>query len=80
MYTNLYLLQYQLEVDKFAHQRRQAPEFELRDFFAQILRFLIINMPASPDHGITADSFIYAAIKQAKITEPATNHCRINFY
>lgn len=80
MYNNLYLLQYQLEVDKCAHQRWWAPEFELQDFFGQILHFLIIIMPASPDHWVTADSFIYAAIKQAKITEPATNHCRINFY
>jgi hypothetical protein len=37
-------------------------------------------MPASPEHEITADSFIYTTTKQAKIMEPATDHCRINFY
>jgi hypothetical protein len=80
MHANLLVLQYQLDVDKFAHRRRQVPQFELRDFFGQILRFLIVDIPHAPEHGIEADSFIYAAIKQVKISEPATDRCRINYY
>ena len=80
MPANLLVLQYQLAVDKFAHQRHRAPEFELQDFFGQILRFLIVNIPHSPEHGIEADSFMYAVIKQVKISESSTNHCRINYY
>jgi hypothetical protein len=80
MHANLLVLQYQLDVDIFAHRRRQVPQFELRDFFGQILRFLIVDIPHAPEHGIEADSFIYAAIKQVKISEPATDHCRINYY
>ena len=74
------VLQYQLAVDKFAHLPRRAPEFELRNFFGQILLFLIINIPPSPKHQINANSFMYAVIKQVKISEPATGQCRINYY
>jgi hypothetical protein len=77
---NLLVLQYQLAVDKFAHLPRRAPEFELQDFFGQILCFVIVNIPHSPIHKIEADSFIYAFINQVKILEPATNQCRINYY
>ena len=62
------------------HQRRREPEFELRNFFGQILRLFVINIPASPQHEIREDSFIYAAIHQANISEPATDHCGINYY
>ena len=80
MLVNLLVLQYQLAVDKFAHLRRRAPEFELRDFFGQILRFVIVNIPHSPRVKIKADTLIYAVIKQASISEPATNRCRIPYY
>ena len=80
MHINLLVLQYQLAVDKFAHIPRRAPEFELQDFFGQILRFVIVNIPHSPIHNIKGDSFIYAFINQVKISEPATNQSRINYY
>ena len=80
MHINLLVLQYQLAVDKFAHIPRRAPEFELQDFFRQILRFVIVNIPHSPIHNIKGDSFIYAFINQVKISEPATNQSRINYY
>jgi hypothetical protein len=60
MHINLLVLQYQLAIDKFAHLPRRAPEFELQDFFGQILRFVIVDIPHSPIHEIEADSFIYA--------------------
>jgi hypothetical protein len=74
------VFQYQLAIDRYAHQRNRTPEFELQDFFGQILRFLIINIPPSPKHSIEAESFIYAAIHEVRISEPATDRCRINFY
>jgi hypothetical protein len=60
------VLQYQLAVDKFAHLPCRAPEFELQDFFGQILCFIIVNIPHSPIHEIQAKSFIYAFINQVK--------------
>jgi hypothetical protein len=80
MHINLLVLQYQLAVDKFAHLPCRAPEFELQDFFRQILRFVIVDIPHSPIHEIKADSFIYALINQVKISETATKQCRINYY
>ena len=80
VHINLLVLQYQLAVDKFAHLPRRAPEFELQDFFGQILRFVIVDIPHSPIHNIEADSFIYAFINQVKISELATNQCGINYY
>jgi hypothetical protein len=80
MLTCLLVLQYQLAVDKFAHLPHRAPEFELQDFFGQILHFVIVNIPHSPIHEIQAESFIYAFINQVKISELATNQCQINNY
>jgi hypothetical protein len=80
MCINLLVLQYQLAIDKFAHLPRRAPEFELQDFFGQILCFIIVNIPHSPIHNIKADSFIYTLINQVKISELATNSCGINYY
>ena len=79
-HINLLILQYQLAVDKFAHLPHRTPEFELQDFFRQILRFIIVDIPHSPIHKIKADSFIYAFIHQVNILEPATNQCGINYY
>ena len=80
MHINLLVLQYQLAVDKFSHLRCRAPEFELQDFFGQILRFVIVDIPHSPIHKIKADSFIYALINQVKISEPTTNESGVNYY
>ena len=74
------MFQYQLAIDRYAHQRYWTPEFELQDFFGQILHFIVINIPPSPEHNIEAKSFIYAAIREVRISEPATDHCRINYY
>ena len=52
----------------------------MQDFIGQILCFLIVNIPHSPEHGIEADSFMYVAIRQVKISKATMNHCRINYY
>ena len=74
------MFQYQLAIDRYAHQQNWAPEFELQDFFGQILCFLVINIPPSPEHSIEAESFIYTAIHKVRISEPATDCCKINYY
>ena len=65
----IYLIQYQLAVDKFAHRPRQAPQFELQDFFGQVLRFIVVNIPLSLDYGIEAQSFVYAVIDEIKLLD-----------
>jgi hypothetical protein len=65
----LYSIQYQLAVDKFAHRPRQAPQFELQDFFGQVLRFIVVNIPQSIDHGIEAQSLVYAVIDEVKVLD-----------
>jgi hypothetical protein len=80
VHINLLILQYQLAIDKFAHLPCKTPEFELQDFFRQILCFIIVDIPHSPIHNIEADSFIYAFINQVKNLEPATNQYGINYY
>ena len=79
-FMHIDLLILQLAVDKFAHLLHRAPEFELQDFFSQILHFIIVDIPHSPIHKIKADSFIYAFINQVKNLEPATDQCGINYY
>jgi hypothetical protein len=80
VHINLLILQYQLAVDKFAHLPHRTPEFEWQDFFGQILRFIIVDIPHSPIHNIEANSFVYTFINQVKISELATNQCGINYY
>jgi hypothetical protein len=69
----IYSIQYQLSVDKFAHQPCQAPQFELQDFFGQVLYFLVVNIPPSLDHGIEAQSLVYAVINKIKVLYHGTN-------
>jgi hypothetical protein len=57
-----------------------VPEFELKDFFGQVLLFITVNIPPSPEHRIQPDTLAYAVIKHTKISEPATDHCMINYY
>jgi hypothetical protein len=67
------LIQYWLAVDKFAHQPCQAPQFELQDFFGQVLCFLVVDIPPSPDHGIKVQSFVYVVINEIKVLDHETN-------
>ena len=69
----IYSIQYQLAVDKFAHRPRQAPQFELQDFFGQVLQFIVVNIPLSLDHEIEAQSLVYAVIDEIKVQGYRTN-------
>ena len=76
----IYLIQYQLAVDKFAHRPRQAPQFELQDFFGQVLRFIVVNIPLSLDHGIEAQSLVYAVIDEVKVLDQGSRTNLYRFY
>jgi hypothetical protein len=69
----IYPIQYQLAVDKFAHQPHQGPQFELQDFFGQVLCFLVVNIPPSLNHGIKVQSLVYAVINEIKVLDHGTN-------
>jgi hypothetical protein len=56
-------------VDKFAHQRRRTSEFELRDFYGQLLRLLIINIPESQNDRVHPQTLVYALIKSVKLID-----------
>ena len=71
-YINSFLFQFQLLVDKYANQRRRAPEFELQDFYGQILRFLVVDIPdsqAQADLEIETGSLAYAVIRQINLLD-----------
>ena len=75
------LVTFQLLVDKYANQRCRAPEFELWDFYGQILRFLVVNIPASQaqaDLEIEAGLLVYAVIRQVNLLDEIAGG--INYY
>lgn len=76
----LIFFQYELLVDKYAHQPRRPSEFVPRTFFGQVLRFVVVEIPSNRQYDIEADTFIYAAIRKVIIMEPANDCCPINYY
>jgi hypothetical protein len=54
-------------VDRFAHQQCQTSEFELHDFFGQVLRLLIISIPDSQNDQVQPQMLVYALIKSVKL-------------
>ena len=74
MYINSFIFQYQLPVDKYANQLHQVPEFELRNFYRQILQFLVFNIPDPlwADHGIEVKLLINAVIREVKLLDEVT--------
>jgi hypothetical protein len=60
-------------VDKFAHQRRRTSQFELHDFYGQLLRLLIISVPASQNNQIQPQTLVYALIKSVKLINSTAN-------
>ena len=46
--------------------------FELQDSFGQVLCFLVVNIPPSLNHGIEAQSPVYAVIDKIKVLDHGT--------
>jgi hypothetical protein len=63
-------------VDKFAHQQRRTSQFELRDFYGQLLRLLIINVPESQNDQIQPQTLVYALIKSVKLINPTAGEIK----
>ena len=46
--------------------------FKLQDFFGQVLCFLVVDITPSFDHGIEAQSLVYAVINEIKVLDHGT--------
>ena len=41
--------------------------------YGQVLQFIVVNIPLSLDHGIEAQSLVYAVIDEIKVLDRGTN-------
>ena len=64
-------LQYQLEVDIYARQRKKTPQFEFRNFYGQLLRIFVIELPSVTEWGFQSPTLALAVIKSVKISDTA---------
>ena len=63
------LLQYTQLVDRHAHRRRKTPDFELQNFFGQLKRVLLLELP--PTQRLNLDeptTVIVALVREVKTT------------
>jgi len=70
IYATLSLeFQYTLYVDRHARHRRKTPDFEEKDFFGQLNRILVLELPPAPQLDLTEPTtLILALIQQVKTT------------
>jgi hypothetical protein len=86
-------LKYQLLIDIHAHAKKRRPVFEPRNFFGQLLRIFIVDIPEplqglqradraeAPDEedaDVQQTQWIYAVIRSVKIID--TDSFGINYY
>ena len=56
-------------MDRYARQKRRTPEFELQNFFGQLQRIFVIDLPSTPRLNIAVPTtIILALIKNVKAT------------
>ena len=60
-------------------QQRQTFQFELHDFYGQLL-CLIINVPESKDGQIQPQILVYVPIKSVKLINPTADGIRFKYY
>ena len=64
-----YFIQYTQLVDRYARQKRRIPEFEVQNFFGQLQRILVLELPSTPRLNIAMPTtVILALIKNVKVT------------
>ena len=77
-------LQYEMLVDKYAHQPRRRPEYELKTFYGQLQHIFSIQFPsACPDLGLNhPTNIILAAIRSCVLdnTDALLGNIDIRFY
>ena len=68
-YSQLIFIQYTQLVDRYARQKRRIPEFEVQNFFGQLQRILVLELPSTPRlHIAMPTMIILALIKNVKAT------------
>jgi len=68
-FLSIIFIQYTQLVDRYARQKRRTPEFELQNFFGQLQRILVIDLPSTPRLNIAVPTtIILALIKNVKAT------------
>ncbi|EIN05119.1 hypothetical protein PUNSTDRAFT_29607, partial [Punctularia strigosozonata HHB-11173 SS5] len=71
-------VRYQLLVDKYAHQRRRAPEYEDHTFYGQLQHIFVLRLPASQTLGIKKDeTVLFAVIRTCDVTR---RHPRLDIH
>ena len=56
-------------MDRYARQRKRIPEFEVQNFFGQLQRILVLELPSTPRLNIAMPTtVILALIKNVKVT------------
>jgi len=69
VYANSHHLQYTQLVDRHAHNRRKTPDFELRNFFGQLCRILLLEIPSAQQLNLgEPTTVILALIREVKAT------------
>ena len=64
-----YFIQYTQLVDRYAHQKRRTPEFELQNFFGQLQHILVLELPSTLQLNLAMPAMIILAlIKNVKAT------------
>ena len=64
-----YFIQYTQLVDRYAHQKRRTPEFELQNFFGQLQCILVLELPSTLQLNLAMPTtIILALIKNVKAT------------
>ena len=64
-----YFIQYTQLVDRYARRKRRIPEFEVQNFFGQLQRILVLELPSTPRLNIAMPTtVILALIKNVKVT------------
>ncbi|KAK2463507.1 hypothetical protein APHAL10511_004258 [Amanita phalloides] len=60
-------VQYYVYVDKFAHQWRKQPVFECHTFYGQLLRILVVEVPADISQSKRRETVLLAVICDVKV-------------
>lgn len=68
-FLSIIFIQYTQLVDRYARQKTKTPEFELQNFFGQLQRILVLELPSTPRLNIDMPTtIILALIKNVKAT------------
>ena len=68
-FLSIIFIQYTQYVDRFTNQKRRTPELKLKNFFGQLRRILVIDLPSIPRLNVDVPTtIILALIKNVKVT------------